>query len=75
MIEPVMATSLLLGGHRLVTSAERITFRLAGRSDQRELVKAAGHLPPGAEVGQVQPDGSYWWIRIPASPDAVRDVA
>jgi hypothetical protein len=75
MIEPVMASSLLLGGCRLATSAERIAFRLAGRSDQRELMRAAGNLPAGAEVGYAQPDGSYWWVRVPASPDAVRNIA
>lgn len=68
MIEPVTVTSLLVGGYRLITSAERIAFRVAGRREQRELVRAAGRLPEGAEVGEVRPDGSYWWFRIPAGP-------
>jgi hypothetical protein len=68
MIEPVTVTSLLLGGYRLVTSTERITFRVAGRREQRELVKTASRLPAGSEIGQVRSDGSYWWIRIPADP-------
>jgi hypothetical protein len=70
MIEPVTVTSLLLGGYRLITSAERITFRVAGQREQRELVRTASRLPAGAEIGQMRPDGSYWWIRIPAGPDA-----
>jgi len=52
------------------SSSPRITFRVAGQREQRELVRTASRLPAGAEIGQMRPDGSYWWIRIPAGPDA-----
>lgn len=72
MIEPVTVTSLVLGGYRLATSAERISSRAAERREQNALVRAASCLPAGAEIGAMRPDGSRWWIRIPADPDTMR---
>jgi hypothetical protein len=65
MIDPVVIAAVALGGYRLVTSAERGAPRGAAHDDYR-LVKCAKSLPAGTEVGEVRPDGSSWWIRIPA---------
>jgi uncharacterized membrane protein len=67
MIDPVIAASMLFGGCRLVTSAERGTSRLAGEREQRDLVRCASSLPAGTEIGEVRADGSSWWIRIPTA--------
>jgi len=65
MIDPVMATAVLLGGCRLVTSSERGNARLATERERHDLTSLARSLPAGAEVGEVRADGSSWWIRIP----------
>jgi len=68
MIDPVTASAVLLGGCRLVASAEQVSARRAGEREQRELAGVVRYLPPGCEVGEVRADGSYWWIRVPSAP-------
>jgi hypothetical protein len=64
MIDPTVAVAVALSGWRLVTS-ERRSARLDGEREQHDLLRLAGTLPAGAEVGEIRPDGSAWWIRIP----------
>jgi hypothetical protein len=67
MIEPVTATAALLGAQRVASAAERIIAQRSAERTRRELVRCSGSLPGGGEIGEVRPDGSRWWIRIPGT--------
>jgi len=64
MMDPVMASALLLGGHRLAACAEQVAARRAGARQQHDLAECAYQLPAGSELGEIRADGSQWWIRI-----------
>lgn len=66
MMDPVTASTILLGSYRLAGFTQQVASRRSAEREQRRLAECAGCLPAGGELGEVRADGSHWWIRIPA---------